>query len=69
MHAFELVNDPLHNPTGNDNGLCESGEACVYAPNIGAYQGEGALDFSRRCEFRNGLVSDVTLYSYPANGI
>jgi hypothetical protein len=28
---------------GNDDGLCESGETCIAAPNFGAYQGHGAL--------------------------
>src|SRR5690606_25442793 len=28
---------------GNDNGICETGETCVLAPHIGAYQGHGGL--------------------------
>jgi len=36
-----LVNatERLFDERGNDNGLCESDESCVYSPNIGAYQG------------------------------
>jgi hypothetical protein len=39
MHAVELINDRV----GDDDGLCESDEACAFAPNLGAYQGQGAL--------------------------
>ena len=38
-HAVEIPNDGI----GNDNTLCESGESCLYAPNIGSYQGHGEL--------------------------
>jgi hypothetical protein len=36
-YARELLYDEI----GNDNGLCESNEACLTSPNIGAYQGRG----------------------------
>jgi hypothetical protein len=39
INAFEIDSNGI----GNDNGLCKSNEHCIYAPNIGAYQGEGAL--------------------------
>jgi hypothetical protein len=55
-------------PTGNWNGLCETGETCVYAPNIGTYQGHGALS-SSSCNFATGgMVDDVTLHGYSDNG-
>ena len=38
-HAYEIAGDAI----GNDNYLCESGETCLYTPNIGSYQGHGAL--------------------------
>jgi hypothetical protein len=37
--AIELEGDGV----GNDDGLCDSGERCVLAPNIGSYQGRGDL--------------------------
>ena len=36
--AVEISDDGV----GNDNGLCEAGEYCLFTPNIGAYQGKGA---------------------------
>jgi len=59
-------------PGANNNGLCESGEKCIYAPNAGAYQGEG--DFTlQSCLFHNGPsdgkhLQNVTMYYYPING-
>jgi hypothetical protein len=51
---------------GNDNGLCESDEACVFSPNIGAYQGQGAL--LEPCLFPNsGAVTGVSLYGHASN--
>ncbi|MBI3187137.1 MAG: hypothetical protein HYZ31_04580, partial [Gammaproteobacteria bacterium] len=38
-HSQEITGDNI----GNDNGLCENGETCLYMPNIGSYQGHGAL--------------------------
>jgi hypothetical protein len=54
---------------GDDDGLCESGESCLYSPNIGAYQGHG--DTSRAaCVFDDagGVVTGVTMNAYPENG-
>jgi hypothetical protein len=67
-NAIEIVYDPEHNFNGNNNGLCESNESCVYAPNIGAYQGQGTIDFTKTCTFTNGVVSNVKMYGYPVNG-
>lgn len=36
-HATEIVLDGI----GNDNGLCETNEHCLWSPNFGAYQGYG----------------------------
>ena len=47
QNAVEILNTG-----GNDNGLCESGETCLYTPNFGAYQGHGTLE---PCTFVNGL--------------
>jgi hypothetical protein len=62
------VMDPVLNPTGNFDGLCETGEMCVYSPNLGSYQGEG--DFTTQsCTFNggNGFAAG-TMYGYPTNG-
>ncbi|MFN7683968.1 MAG: putative Ig domain-containing protein [Oligoflexia bacterium] len=54
-------------PTGDWDGLCEDGETCVYAPNIGAYQGHGTIS-SGSCSFSDGAVAGVTLRGYSSNG-
>ena len=53
---------------GNYNGLCESGEACIYSPNFGVYQGEGDYYSGGTCTFQDGAVSGVKMYAYPVNG-
>jgi len=69
-NAVEIQFDDA--PGANNNGLCESGEKCIYAPNAGAYQGEG--DFTTQtCIFHDGPndgahVRGVTMYAYPVNG-
>jgi hypothetical protein len=62
-NATEVLFDGL----GNDNGLCETGEACVYSPNYGAYQGEGAL--VGPCTFHDGAVTGVTMFAHAQNGV
>lgn len=63
QHAFEIIGDEI----GNDNGLCESSESCIYSPNPGAYQGHGDYR-SKTCAFQNGTISNVKMYAYPNNG-
>lgn len=63
-NATEVMSDAI----GNDNSLCESGEACIYSPNFGAYQGEGTYQTGGTCTFQNGFVTDVIMYAYPTNG-
>lgn len=46
---------------GNDNGLGESFEECLYSPNIGAYQGRGALV---SVPFSDGALVGVTLVGF-----
>ena len=65
INAQEIIEDGL----GNENGLCESGEACIYSPNFGAYQGDGDYKSNGTCVFQNGAVSNVIMYAYPSNGI
>jgi hypothetical protein len=67
LHAIEINFDG----TGNDNGLCESNEACVYSPNFGYYQGEGNLTGS--CNFTGGVntgdLTGIILKAFTTNGI
>jgi hypothetical protein len=59
--SYELVGDWR----GNDDGRCESGEACLYLPNAGGYQGHSLLTDE---VFGDGALSGVTLKSYNLNG-
>jgi hypothetical protein len=61
--AVEVVTDLL----GDNDGLCESDETCLYAPNLGAYQGHGDLGLVP-CTLPGGEVSGVTLYARVSNG-
>ncbi len=67
LNAFEIILDNI----GDEDGLCESDEACVYAPNFGVYQGEGPL--VGPCSFVDGLSSGggavlrVSLFAYQDN--
>jgi len=65
INAQEIISDGI----GNENGLCESSEACIYSPNFGAYQGDGDYKANGTCNFQNGTVSNVIMYAYPTNGI
>lgn len=62
-NAHELLGDGL----GNENGVCESYELCLYSPNIGAYQGEGSL--TAIGAITNGTVQGVYLLQYATNGL
>jgi hypothetical protein len=61
-HAMEIQGDEL----GNDNTLCESGETCLYMPNIGSYQGHGNLVSAGA--FTPGTLTSITLMQYESNG-
>ena len=66
-NAVEIVGDLVKNPSGNQDGLCESGEACIFMPNFGSYQGEGTL--GAPCTFTGGNgVTGVTIYGYATDG-
>lgn len=66
-HAVEILGDKI----GNDNGLCESDESCLYTPNIGGYQGHGNLISAGT--FEDGVTADgltgITLMKYETNGV
>jgi hypothetical protein len=64
--AIEIWDDAI----GNNNGLCEQGEACLHNPNIGAYAGHGALVPSD-CDvsgIAGGAFNQVQLKKYASNG-
>jgi hypothetical protein len=60
--AIEITDDGI----GNDDLLCMSGERCLFSPNIGSYQGHGALVSAGA--FTPGAITDVTLLRYETNG-
>lgn len=61
-NAVEVMYDYV----GNDNGLCESNETCIYTPNAGSYQGDGAFAVQ---SFTDGAaLSNVRLIRYSNNG-
>lgn len=63
-NATEVYGDFI----GNDNGFCESNEACMYAPHIGAYQGDESLP-KQSCTFQNGTnLQNIKIYYYPESG-
>lgn len=62
-HAVEIGGDGI----GNDNGLCESGETCLYTPNIGGYQ--GADNLVSAGAFVDGTLTGITLLRYGTNGV
>jgi hypothetical protein len=61
-NAVEIIDDGL----GNENGLCESNETCLFTPNIGSYQGHG--DLITAGAFTGGTITGVTLLRYGTNG-
>ncbi|HEX4924245.1 MAG TPA: right-handed parallel beta-helix repeat-containing protein, partial [Bdellovibrionales bacterium] len=63
VNASERMEDGV----GDEDGLCESAEACIASPNFGLYQGE-SLDTGGTCTFQDGGVTGVTLYRYSVNG-
>jgi len=58
VDALERLDDGI----GDDDGLCEAGEACIYAPHIGAYLGEGEL--TAPCLYDDTTVPGVTLQAF-----
>ncbi len=62
-NSVEIMEDGV----GNENGLCESNETCLFTPNIGSYQGHGNLVSAGA--FTDGTITGVTLMQYETNGI
>jgi hypothetical protein len=79
-NAVEIFADGV----GNDNGICESNEDCMYTPNIGAYQGHSKdatslfklIPASQTSSTTNvcqdigtgGTITNVKLYKFETNG-
>ena len=61
-NATEILDDGI----GNDDGLCETSETCLYNPNIGSYQGHGALVGTGA--FADGTLTGITQLRYETNG-
>jgi len=61
-NAAEISGDGI----GNNNGLCESGESCLFTPNIGSYQGHGNL---LPVNFIDGQLVNIKLFAYEFNGV
>ncbi|MDF3820360.1 hypothetical protein P3G55_10640 [Leptospira sp. 96542] len=71
-NAREIIGDAK----GNENGLCESKEDCLFTPNLGAYQGHGILRKASalspyHCQdipILPGEVSQIRLFGFEENG-
>lgn len=78
-NAVEIFGDGV----GNENGICESNEQCLYTPNIGAYQGHSSdstntvklipasqtsATTTTCADVTTGTVSNVKLWKYDTNG-
>jgi len=62
-NSVEIIADNI----GNDNGLCENNETCLYTPNLGAYQGDGVLESVDG--FAGPVDSNITLLQRVTNGV
>ncbi len=68
LNAAEIIDPDAagYDPTGDHDGLCETDESCIYAPNFGAYPGHAGLG---TCTVSPGTVTGVTMMGFVANGI
>ena len=49
---------------GNDNGLCDANEECIFTSNLGAYQGSyNPNATAQTCNYTNTTVANVTMYN------
>lgn len=53
-NAIEIIEDAV----GDDNGLCEANEDCLWAPNIGSYQGY-STPTAGYCNLGDGAGSEL----------
>lgn len=64
-NAIEILNDGV----GNENGLCEANEDCLYTPNISSYQGHGNLVTALKASGCADISSPaIKLYQNESNG-
>ncbi|MCW7463814.1 hypothetical protein [Leptospira limi] len=71
-NAREIIGDAK----GNENGLCESNEDCLFTPNLGAYQGHGILRkaysihpyYCQDIPKGDGNLSQIRLFGFEENG-
>ena len=66
-HVLRNAVERMLDGIGNENLLCESGETCVFTPNIGAYQGHGEL-VPLSTIGAGGTIENVTLLRNEFNG-
>ncbi len=64
-NALELIGEGV----GNDDGLCEAGEACVMATNVGAYVGHGSLQERSLAAGETLPLEGIALLRYSDNGV
>ena len=64
MHAVEIHGDSI----GDDNNLCETDETCLFTPNMGSYQGHGALINATPAFIDGAVLTGITLKRYETNG-
>ena len=61
--ALQYANEILFDEKGDDDGLCEANETCLFMPHIGGFQGDGG--YTAPCTFsQSGGIGGVTLVSY-----
>jgi hypothetical protein len=63
-NAIEIMGDNV----GDDDVYCEKDEDCLYAPNIGAYQGHGNLVGPCTYNADGGQITGVRMFGYEFNG-
>ncbi|MBI2605046.1 MAG: hypothetical protein HYW49_03090 [Deltaproteobacteria bacterium] len=66
-NAVEIIGDGI----GNENGLCETGDNCLYTPNFGAYQGHDSSVNNKlyECAFSAaGGLQNIRIFGYDTNG-
>lgn len=64
-NAIEIIDDEF----GNNDGICEVSEKCVYAPNIGSYHGSGDPTTTTSCSTSDTATTNYILadiYSFPS---
>ncbi len=62
-NASEIMNDGI----GDENGLCNSNETCLFTPNLGHYQGHGNL-VAVSTIGSGGTLENIKLMQYDTNG-